>query len=255
MTEPLVAASGINFAYGERQILRDIELSVYPGDVVGLLGPNGTGKSTLVGILCGDLDTHSGSVLLSGKPIADYSRRELALQRAVMPQANDFPFSYLVHDIVAMGRASHPHNPEYDEKVIDQAMIQTGIEHLADRDVTTLSGGEKARVTLARVIAQDASVVLLDEPTAALDISHQQQTMQLCGQMAQAGKAVIAVMHDIQLSASRCTMIALMSHGKIIDYGPPEQVITSDALTQVYQWPIKVEHMSDGRLAILPQVS
>ncbi len=248
----LIDVDTISFSYGEHAILSDISLSVEAGSIVGLLGPNGTGKSTLLGIMSGDLQPDSGRVRLDGRELTTYDRRELALKRSVMPQAHEFPFSYLVADIVAMGRASHPNDGCSDEEIIYDAMCATGVDHLADRDVTTLSGGEKARVTLARVLAQDAELVLLDEPTAALDIAHQQQTMGICSYLAEEGKGVVAVMHDIQLSAASCDLIALMSEGKIVAYGSPSDVLTSERLSQVYGWTIRVDYLSDGTLVIVP---
>lgn len=247
-----LTASNIDFSYGEKKILHSTSIEVLPGQVVGLLGPNGTGKSTLLGVLSGDLDATSGSVELFGRPLTSYGRKELAQTRSVMPQASEFPFAYLVRDIVAMGRSCWSGSDNEDRTIIEDAMSSTDVWDMADRDVTRLSGGEKARVTLARVIAQKARLVFLDEPTAALDISHQERTMEMCGQMADEGCAVVAVMHDIQLAAAYCDAIALMSGGRIVAYGKPREVLTTEALSEVYGWPISVMELATGDLAIIP---
>ncbi|WP_216398168.1 heme ABC transporter ATP-binding protein [Arcanobacterium phocae] len=248
-----ISVSGIRFSYGTRTILDDVSLTVNYGEVVGLLGPNGTGKSTLVGIMAGDLEPQSGSVAYHGKDLTDFARRELAQTRSIMPQTIEFPFSYMVHDIVAMGRQCWDTDPDKDHKIVAQSLIRTDVGGFETRDVTRLSGGEKARVTLARVLAQEASVVFLDEPTAALDIAHQERTMKICRELAAAGHAVIAVMHDLQLAAAHCDRIALMSSGSIAAYDVPDVVLNSELLSRVYDWPITVARVADGRLVILPE--
>lgn len=250
--EIAVAAEDISFSYGSTQILHQVSLEVKFGEVVGLLGPNGTGKSTLVGVMSGDLTPSGGRVTYLGKDLVDYGRKELAQTRSVMPQHTDFPFSYLAHDIVAMGRHCWDSQPALDNEIITRSMEKTDVVHLADREVTRLSGGEKARVTFARVLTQEAAVVFLDEPTAALDIAHQERTMQICRELAAAGHAVIAVMHDLQLAGSYCDRIALLEKGGVAAYGTPTEVLTSTLLSRVYQWPLEVATVA-GRIVILPQ--
>ncbi|MCF2706951.1 heme ABC transporter ATP-binding protein [Arcanobacterium haemolyticum] len=249
---PAIEARNLVFGYGERRVIDDVSLEVYPGQIVGLLGPNGTGKSTLLGVLSGDLVAREGCVRIFGKPLEDYGRKELARLRAVMPQASEFPFAYMAHDIVNMGRSCWDTDDQENEAIIREAMDKTDVLGLADRDVTRLSGGEKARVTLARVLAQQAKIVFLDEPTAALDIAHQERTMELCVDEAEAGKAVVAVMHDIQLAAAYCDVIALMDGGRIVACGSPRDVLTSEMLTSVYSWPIDVSYTLSGDIVVLP---
>lgn len=251
--QAVLACRDISFAYGERPILHDISLELRSGEILGLLGPNGTGKSTLLGVLAGDMEPGRGEVDLFGQPLRAYERRELARTRSVMPQSSEFPFSYLVYDIVAMGRSCWDGTEDKDELIIARSMELTEVTSLIDRDVTRLSGGEKARVTLARVLAQEARVVFLDEPTAALDISHQERTMELCVSLAEDGCGVVAVMHDIQLAAAYCDRIAVMSEGGVANIGTPAEVITSELLTRVYNWPIDVRTLPDGELVILPR--
>lgn len=248
----MIRARGVSFRCGERTILDGVDLDVRAGEFVGLLGPNGAGKTTLLSVLCGDLDGWQGTVELDRVPLQEIARPDLALRRSVMPQFSEFPFSYLVHDIVMMGRSPHPRGPE-DAILVEAAMERTEVTGLADREVTALSGGERSRVTLARVLAQDTPYVFLDEPTAALDICHQERTMEICQELAAAGCAVVAVMHDVGLAAACCDRIALLSEGKLVAAGDPEEVITEGNLTSVYGWPIDVITLSTGDLVVLPR--
>ncbi len=250
--EPVICARAVNFGYGNHQVLHGVDLDVFPGEVVGLLGPNGTGKSTLLGVLSGDFVSAEGRVEVYGRPIASYERRELAQVRAVMPQQSEFPFAYLAHDIVNMGRSCWRTSEAEDEAIVLEAMIKTDVAGLADRDITRLSGGEKARVTLARVLAQRSQIIFLDEPTAALDISHQERTMELCREQAEAGVAVVAVMHDIQLAAAYCDRIALMDGGTIVACGSPRDVLTSERVSEVYDWPIEICVVREDEIVVLP---
>lgn len=252
-TSAAVVAKDLAFSYGSNQVLKDISLEIKFGEVVGLLGPNGTGKSTLVALMAGDLTPDNGFVTYSDKLLTDYGRKELAQTRSVMPQSTEFPFSYSVYDIVAMGRQCWVPSPALDEEIINQSMCKTDVSHFVDRDVTRLSGGEKARVTFARVLTQQAGVVFLDEPTAALDIAHQERTMEICRELAAAGHAVIAVMHDLQLAGSYCDRIALLEGGSVAAFGTPREVLTSERLSRVYNWPIEAVTLPNGRLVILPQ--
>lgn len=253
MNQLALRARGLEFAYGTHQILKGVDIDVHAGEIVGILGPNGTGKSTLLGVLSGDLAMQGGEVSIGGKSLGDYSRIELAQTRSVMPQTSEFPFSYLVYDVVNMGRAAWGTSDAEDHEIVTKAMERTDVVHMQDREITRLSGGEAARVTLARVYAQDARLVFLDEPTAALDISHQERTMQLCRDMARDGDAVVAVMHDIQLAAAYCDRIALMKGGLIVACGSASEVLTTERLSEVYEWPIRVHMFDDDSFAILPQ--
>lgn len=247
----MIRVRDVAFGYGDRLILDGIDLDVERGEVVGLLGPNGAGKTTLLGVMCGDLDGWRGSIEIDGRPLRDHSRVELALRRSVMPQFSEFPFAYLVEDVVMMGRSPHPRGPR-DQVVVSRAMERTEVTELADREVTALSGGERSRVTLARVLAQETPYVFLDEPTAALDVCHQERTMEICHELARAGCAVVAVMHDIQLAAACCDRVALLSDGRLAAVGTPEEVVTEGNLTSVYHWPIRVMTLPEGQLVVLP---
>ena len=258
-------AEHLNFAYGTHRVLHDVSITARPGRVLGVLGPNGTGKSTLLSLLAGDLSPTSGQVRIGTTAVTSLSWRELARLRAVMPQNSTFPFAYLVRDLVAMGLGSGngagrgagagsaaSAGRSVDAAIIDAALHAADVTHLQDRDVTRLSGGEQARVTFARVLAQRAGVVLLDEPTAALDISHQQRLLELCRRLAAGGHTVVAVLHDIQLAGALCDDVVLLRHGRVEAAGTPRQVLTSELLTRVYDWPIRVETLGDGTIVVVP---
>lgn len=266
-----LVAEHLSFAYGTHRVLHDVSITAQPGRVLGVLGPNGTGKSTLLSLLAGDQAPTSGQVRIGGTSVSSLSWRELAHMRAVMPQNSTFPFAYLVRDLVAMGLGSGNGagrgagagqgagagsaagaGRSADAAIIDAALHAADVTHLQDRDVTRLSGGEQARVTFARVLAQRAGVVLLDEPTAALDISHQQRLLELCRLLAAGGHTVVAVLHDIQLAGALCDDVVLLRHGRVEAAGTPREVLTSELLTRVYDWPIRVETLGDGTIVVVP---
>ena len=226
----VVEISDLSVEIGHKRLLNNISVSAEAGEVTGLIGPNGAGKSTLLAAMCGDLETVSGSISLAGIDPAQASAKELATIRAVMLQDVSVSFEFLVRDVVAMGRRpwAKKVEPTVDEKIIDAALAATDTAHLAGRDIATLSGGERARVALARVLAQQTPIVFLDEPTAALDISHQEQVLAL------------VVMHDLNAAAAYCDRIVCLAEGEIAAMGEVADVYTDEILSTVYQWPIEV---------------
>lgn len=251
-SECVLRAEHLCFSYGQRSVLEDVSISVHRGEVVGILGPNGTGKSTLLALLAGDIVPHSGSVQLCATRIENIPRRRRAQLRAVMPQSFEVPFSYTAREIVAMGRVSWPRSDE-DDAIIDSSLAAAGVAHLAGRDVTKLSGGEKARVTFARVLAQRAQVMLLDEPTAALDIAHQEALMSSVRANAQAGIGVVVVMHDLSLAGAYCDRLVLLHDGAVFAAGSVADVLTSENLSQVYECGIDVFSGPDGTRIVSPK--
>lgn len=239
----IVDISGLSVKIGQKTLLRDISVHAEAGQVTGLIGPNGAGKSTLLAAMCGDLEATAGSISLAGVDPAQASPKELALIRAVMLQDVSVSFEFLVRDVVAMGRRPWAKRvePHEDEQVIDAALAATDTTHLAGRDIATLSGGERARVALARVLAQQTPIVFLDEPTAALDISHQEQVLALVKNLArEANIAVFVVMHDLNAAAAYCDRIICLADGTIAAMGEVSEVYTDEILSSVYQWPIEV---------------
>lgn len=239
----VVEISDLSVEIGHKRLLNNISVSAEAGEVTGLIGPNGAGKSTLLAAMCGDLETVSGSISLAGVNPAQASAKELATIRAVMLQDVSVSFEFLVRDVVAMGRRpwAKKVEPHVDVQVIDAALAATDTAHLAGRDIATLSGGERARVALARVLAQQTPIVFLDEPTAALDISHQEQVLALVKNLArEANVAVFVIMHDLNAAAAYCDRIVCLAEGEIAAMGEVADVYTDEILSTVYQWPIEV---------------
>ena len=246
---------GVSVDIAGRRILDAVYLAVRSGELVALIGPNGAGKSTALGVLAGDTAPVEGTALIDGRDTRRLRAGELGRLRAVLLQQKGVSFSYPVRDVVAMGRmpwACTPHSAD-DEQIVADALERTGTSHLADRDVTTLSGGELARVSLARVLAQRCPIVLLDEPTDALDLGHQEQVLALAAGLARDGAAVLAVLHDLTLAASFADRIVLLSEGRVVAEGTPEEVLTPPLLSRVYAHPVDVvPHPRTGRPLVLP---
>jgi iron complex transport system ATP-binding protein len=220
-----------------------VSLDLARGEVLALVGPNGAGKSTLLKLLAGDLSPSGGEVTLEGRPLARFGAKELALKRALLPQQTILQFAFTARAVVAMGR--HPHlgmageSPE-DDAVVEAALARTETVPLAERVYPSLSGGEQARVSLARVLAQETPVLLLDEPTAALDLRHQQSVLRIARDLAREGTAVLAVLHDLNLAATYADRIALLDEGKLVADGTPWDVLTEERLSAVFRHPIGV---------------
>jgi iron complex transport system ATP-binding protein len=245
----MLIATGLSFTIAGHTILADVDLSVTPGTVLAVVGPNGAGKSTLLGLLAADLTPTAGAVRLDGHPLARLRPRQLARLRAVLPQQTHLEFAFTATEIVALGA----HATGGDPAVIDAALHRVGCAHLAHRSFTTLSGGEQARVTLARVLAQQTRYLLLDEPTAHLDLKHQETVLGIARSLADEGRTIIAVLQDINLAARHADRIAIISAGRLAAHGPPSEVLTDTILSTVYQHPITViDHPLHGGPLALP---
>lgn len=240
---------------GGRTVLRDVSLRVHAGELVAVVGPNGAGKSTIVGLLAGDLSARSGTVTVAGRPVRAWRLAELALRRAVLPQQTTVAFPFTVAQVVAMGRAPWADTPlsEQDDAETAAAMADTEVTDLAHRRFAELSGGERARVALARVLAQRTDILLLDEPTAALDLRHQDLVLRLAADRAASGGAVLIVLHDLNLAAAYAHRVALIADGHLAAHGTPTEVLTASRLSAVYQRDIEVvEHPRTGAPLVLP---
>nr|WP_063052950.1 heme ABC transporter ATP-binding protein [Nocardia arthritidis] len=238
-----------------RRVLDGIDFEVVAGQVVALVGPNGAGKSTLLAALAGELAPGAGAVELDGRPLAHWTPLDMARRRAVLPQTHTVGFPFTAREVVAMGRAPwvRTERRELDEEQIAAAMAATDVEHLATRSFPTLSGGERARVALARVLAQDTATLLLDEPTAALDLGHQEAVLRLAAARAADGAAVVVVLHDLGIAAAYADRVAVLDAGRIAADGPPRVVLTTELLTRVYQHPVEVlDHPVTGAQLVLP---
>ena len=250
----LAEADNLHVRLGTRPVLHGVSLPVRAGEVLALVGPNGAGKSTLLSALAADLPAAEGVVGVHGRPASDWSAAELALRRAVLPQSATLSFPFAVEDVVRMGRAPHASSPAEDDLAVAEAMAATEVSGFAERPFSALSGGERARVALARVLAQRAPLLLLDEPTAALDLRHQELVLGVCRERARAGDAVVVVLHDLGLAAAYADRVALLCAGRVAAEGPPAEVFEERLLSDVYQQPVEVfPHPRTGAVLITPK--
>jgi iron complex transport system ATP-binding protein len=244
MSEPLVEARRVTYRVGKATLVEEVDFVARPGEVVGILGPNGAGKTTLLGLLAGDLLPSAGEVFIGGTSTRDTTPRELSLLRAVHgdPVHTDIPFT--ARAVVTMGR--HPYRgipdntAEQDDAAVDAAMERTSTVALAGRTVATLSSGERARVLLARALAQETPLLLLDEPTASLDVGHGEHILTEGSRMAAEGRSVVAVFHDLNEAARHAHRLTLMDRGRVVASGTPREVLRSDLLSEVYAQRLEV---------------
>ncbi|WP_165570546.1 heme ABC transporter ATP-binding protein [Aeromicrobium sp. IC_218] len=240
-------------AYGERRVLDGVSLEVSPGELVALVGPNGAGKSTLMGVMSGDVKPQRGHASVDGVDVAAWRAKDLARRRAVLTQEQRLAFGFSAVDVVRMGRApwARTDREDEDDRVVAESMLRTDVVHLAAQPFPTLSGGEKARTSFARVLAQETELVLLDEPTAALDLRHQDQVLAEARALALGGRAVVAVVHDLSVAAAYADRMAVLHGGAVVADGVPRDVLRPDLVGEVYEHPVDVvEH--GGRLLVVP---
>ncbi|MFJ8857157.1 heme ABC transporter ATP-binding protein [Streptomyces sp. NPDC102451] len=252
---PSAEVAGVGVRLGRRPVLDSVELTVRAGEVLALVGPNGAGKSTLLSALAADLPVDSGEVRIDGRPASGWSAPELALRRAVLPQSAALAFPFPVEDVVRMGRApwAGTAREDEDDAAVAGAMAATEVTEFAARPFSALSGGERARVALARVLAQRAPLLLLDEPTAALDLRHQELVLRICRERAAAGDAVVVVLHDLGLAAAYADRAVVLHGGRVAVAGPPAEVFTDTLLGEVYRQPVEVfPHPRTGVPLVVP---
>ncbi|MCX5014198.1 heme ABC transporter ATP-binding protein [Streptomyces sp. NBC_00555] len=251
----LAETTALHVRLGQREVLAGIDLTARAGEVLALVGPNGAGKSTLLAALAADLPAASGEIRIDGRPVGDWSAPELALRRSVLPQSAALSFPFPVEDVVRMGRAPWAGTPlaDADEEAVAAAMAATEVTDFAARPFSALSGGERARVALARVLAQRAPLLLLDEPTAALDLRHQELVLRICRERAAAGDAVVVVLHDLGLAAAYADRAAVLHDGRMAAAGPPAEVFEDALLSRVYRQPVEVlPHPRTGAPLVVP---
>jgi iron complex transport system ATP-binding protein len=243
---PLLRVDNVSFKYGEQWVLRGIGFEVEKGDFLGIIGPNGSGKTTLLRVIDGILTPQEGAVLLEGTEIGKLRREALARFVAVVPQYSALAFPFSVEEVVLMGRAPHlgrwRFEGDEDHCIAQKAMEMTDTLGLAARDMESLSGGERQRVLIARALAQGPRLMLLDEPTAFLDIRHQVDFFDRIRALNRdGGLTVIAVTHDINLAAYYCDRIILLKDGRIEAAGPVEAVITEEHIRKAYETKVMVD--------------
>lgn len=248
--------TGITVSVDGRQLLSDVDFGLNSGQVTAVIGPNGAGKSTLLAVASGHLKPSAGRVMLGARESHKIPAAEAARRRAVMPQDSGVAFSFTVQEVVEMGRTPWRKVRADHGQAVAHALELTGLTELADRDITTLSGGERQRAALARVIAQatpvaEGSVILLDEPTAAMDVAHAESTLVLMRELASRGAAVGVVLHDLDAAASYADRLVLLEKGRVRAAGSVTRVCDAAVLSAVYGTAVEVLHVG-GRLRVGP---
>jgi iron complex transport system ATP-binding protein len=258
----LLRADRVSFSYEATNsaafVLRDVTAELHRGEILGILGPNGSGKTTLLRLLSGTRAPTSGEVLLEGTPLDQLPRRAIAKRIAVVPQETQLAFDYTVMEMVLMGR--HPHLGMFqlegprDFEIARDALRATGTVALEARQFNTLSGGEKQRVVIASALAQAADVLLLDEPTASLDLGYQLEVASLLTRLNADRRVTIAVStHDLNFAATVCSSLVMMRDGDVIAAGPTEQVLSPENIRSLYDVDADVQrHAASGHLVIVP---
>ncbi|MFT4125839.1 MAG: heme ABC transporter ATP-binding protein [Gordonia sp. (in: high G+C Gram-positive bacteria)] len=248
-----IVAEGVVVRLGGRAVVDGVSLRVAPGELVALVGPNGCGKSTLLSALAGLRAPQAGTITAAGQDVANTPHRDLARVRSLVTQHNRLDAPFTVGDVVAMGRYPWLRTPQAADSpaLIAEAIAHCDLGDIADRPFAQLSGGQQARVSLARALAQHTPIMLLDEPTAALDIAHQEQVLDILCRHRDAGTAVLLVVHDLTLAAAYADRVAVMKAGKLLAFGPTRDVMTAALLSETYAYPVDVFER-DGRRVVLP---
>lgn len=233
----MIDVESVDVSLGGVEILDDVSLTVEAGEFVGLVGPNGAGKTTLLQTINGAIDPEQGRVSVDGDRMDELSSRAGSRRVATVPQDTSVQFAFSVADVVAMGRT--PHRDRFSgggdvQDHVERALEQTATKPLRDRRISTLSGGERQRVFLARALAQDAPALVLDEPTASLDVNHATRTLSLVRDLVADDRAVLGAIHDLEAAGRFCDRLVMLTDGKVVAAGPPEQVLTSDALATTF---------------------
>ncbi|WP_309299354.1 ABC transporter ATP-binding protein [Paenibacillus sp. YYML68] len=240
-SDVLVQVQDVVKRYRSRDVLRDVTVQTSAGEWLGILGPNGSGKSTLLHAIAGTEPIQGGSVLVAGKPVRTYSRKQLARLIAVLEQEALPVVGFTVREVVEMGRYAYQNwlgdeeSGAASERVIEQALAWARLEPLADRQMAELSGGERQRAALAKALAQQPRLLLLDEPTTYLDIGYQLEMLNAVSDwQRESGAAVISVLHDLNLAAQYCDRLLLLHEGRVVALGAPDEVLEASLLERVY---------------------
>jgi len=254
----ILEARHVTVRYGRAAAtaLEGVSCRVEPARLVAVAGPNGSGKTTLVRALSGLVSPSAGEVLVEGRPVRQWPRAELARVLGVVPQREEIAFPLRVEETVMLGRYARlgPLAPpsRADRDAVGAALQRCDIGGLAGRSIDSLSGGEWQRVRLARALAQEPRVLLLDEPTASLDVRHEMELLELVRTLVEGGMAGLVVTHELNLAARFADRILLLDRGHVAADGPPAAVLTRDTLSRVFQWPVAVTAWSDGSPKVVP---
>jgi len=259
MSAPIAwTLADVGFSHAEAlcPTLAHVTLDVQAGRMTALLGPNGAGKSTLLHVLLGVIRSAHGDVTFRGLPIGQWPRATLATIIGVVPQQEVEPL-FTVREIVAMGRYPHlgPWRREQarDREAVDAAMRRCGVDRFAARWISTLSGGERQRVRIARALAQEPSVLVLDEPTASLDVRYEMATFELLRELRDDGVTIVLATHNLNLAAQYADNVVLLRAGQVVAHGTPADVLTAERVGDVYEWPVRVEWVRPGVPHLVPR--
>lgn len=250
--------SDLNFSYNGIKVLEGVSLRVESAEILGIIGPNGAGKTTLLKCINGKLKPLSGRIVIDGRDIYSFSRKEIARNIAVVPQVSSISFPFLVSDIVLMGRYAHlarfGRETERDFSIVRHSLELTGTLHLADRLINEISGGEYQRVIIARALAQEPRILLMDEPVLHLDINHQIEIMELVRRLAREKNiAIVMVLHDLNLAGRFTDRLVLLNKGRIYKNGPTDEVLSCENIESVFRVKVKIiRDLETGILNILP---
>ncbi|MBT30927.1 MAG: heme ABC transporter ATP-binding protein [Thalassobius sp.] len=248
----------ISKSIGRKTILRNCSLQIEPGKFTAVVGPNGAGKTTLLKILSGETKKFAGEVKLNGKNISNFKNHELSKLRAILPQHTVVNFPFTIEQVIEIGRYAFKDSSAAKEEVIDKAIALTGLEKYKGRHYQTLSGGEKQRVQMARVIAQllhnspDPKYLLLDEPTSSLDLAQQHALLALAKKQCNRHIGVLAILHDLNLAIQYADDILFLKEGQTVAYGACNEVATTDVIEETFSHPVKLIE-DNGQLIIVPK--
>ncbi|MCE2597011.1 ABC transporter ATP-binding protein [Motilimonas cestriensis] len=240
----LLSVNGINFCYESKAVIKDVSITLSAGSLVGIVGPNGGGKSTLIKLLAKQMMPTAGEIVLKQQPLSNYTMKQLAKHIAYLPQHPTIPAGITVEQLVQYGR--HPHQSwfrqwsEQDAEQVAKAIQLMNLESILDQSVASLSGGQRQRAWLAMILAQDTDIILLDEPTSALDIGHQIEVLESISEMVSAGKTVVLVIHDLAAAARYCDELIAIGEGKVIASGPVNDVITKSLIDSLYKTDVDI---------------
>ncbi|OYT43942.1 hypothetical protein B6U90_06230 [Thermoplasmatales archaeon ex4484_6] len=252
----MIEVEDLRCAYNGSDVLKGVDLEVEEGTFMGLLGPNGCGKTTLLRCITGSLRPRRGSVRIMGREISGWGRKELSRKLSIVPQDTSPGFDFSVEEVVAMGRYPHMGRFQLTDPdggaSVNRALRWTGLSELRSKKISMLSGGERQRAFIARAFAQDADILLMDEPTKNLDIRHSMDIMSLVRKKnGKEGLTILAVLHDLDLSVRFCDKVALMKDGKVYDIGPVRKVINEDSVGDVFDIDVKVHRGKHMHIEVL----
>ena len=244
MKEKVIELKNLHIGYEEKTVIENINANIFAGDIIGIIGANGAGKSTFLKTIRGMLPAKAGEVYFFGKNLTDYQDKELAQKVAYLQQHVEVGFGYTGQDIVLAGRYPYmkwyEKESEEDKKLALDCMEYTGTKDLADRPMTQMSGGQKQRVLLAKVLAPQTPILFLDEPTTGLDMVYKEEIFRFAKELALAGKTILMVVHELDLAAKYCGRIFLLGEGRLLADGRPEEVYTKDLLSRAYMADVSI---------------